>query len=81
MTASGLLELEVPALPVALEHDLNGRSESSSAVPDTLCVLPSRNLMFVVARWVMPFEQRQASNRTVQVVPATHAAASMGVQP
>ena len=56
--ASGPLELEVPALPVCLEHNLDGTMQSFPARPDTLCVAPSAGRMFVLARWMIPYKPR-----------------------
>ncbi len=70
MTVDGLLEFELPRLPVAIEHTLSGRPESLRAKPDTFCILPSRSSMFVLARWLLPFNRADnLADTVIRIVP------------
>ncbi len=76
MTGDGLMELEIPRLPIAIEHTLSGHSESLPAKPDTFCILPSRASMFVLARWLVPFNRADdLADAVIHIVPESGAAA------
>ncbi len=66
--ATGPLEIEVPALPVCLEHTLHGAPQSLPARPDTLCVEPSAGRMFVLARWMIPYKPRSVTRASKVVL-------------
>lgn len=67
----GALGFEVPLLPIALEHDLGGSFARVPARPDTLCVLPGQGRMFVLARWLVPYDPAADRSGEVRLVSAT----------
>jgi len=70
MGTEGPLDFAVPGLGVTLVHDLQGTSERCPAKPDTLVLYPGQRSLFVLARWLLPYDPAACpGQRAITLIP------------